>query len=113
VEGDPKGVYVRTAYNYSPYPDDAGTRHRYKRLAVMPADKVLVMDLLAFDIKWNHHGVCHAWPTPGWNMGFPDGSATFRRSQAAYDFIWSHDWGPGDVGHDWGEFQTCLDMLGG
>lgn len=111
VDGDPKDIYVRTAYNYSPYPDEAGNRHRYKRLAVMPSDKVLVMDLLAFDIKWNRGAVCHGRPKPGWDMAFPDGSVDFRRSQNAYDFIWSHSWGPGDVGHDWGEFQVCLDML--
>lgn len=113
VVGDPKGIFVRTAYNYSPYPDEAGTRHRYKNLVAMPNERVLVMDLLAFDILWNRDGVCHGWPVPGWNMAFPDGSVEFRRSQAAYDFIWSHSWGPGDVGHDWGEFQTCLDMLDG
>lgn len=111
VSGEPKHWCIRTAYNYSPYME--GNRHRYRNMATFGQDHVLAMDLLAFDISWNLDGVAHHRrpSAPGCCVGFADGHVRFRTSRKAYDFLWSHGWGNGDVGHDWTQFQLCLDMV--
>lgn len=109
VAGDPKKWAIRTCYNYNPHVEDA--RHRYPRLPDVPADAVLAMDLLAFDISWHTDAFCHGEP-PGWHRAFAGGHVDFRQSEEALDFIYEHAFGTSDVGHDWQQFEICLGMLG-